>query len=456
MNFEVDHHSETKLKMDIPKQPVKSVLSQSATNDSTASDTARLSSVQDLKLQPGKAYPARVIRGPESLPDETLKPSSAGRPSNAPPSSGSASVMPDAQTMTLKNDQYLVRINGKTVLVSSEKALEAGMKIILSTDPKSTIQRPSLIVQLAPESSAKQANPLFQKLSESLKTLAGQTLPTSTSLAQPNVSTQQIPQLLQALNVLLDKQVTLQTGLQQLSTYLASTPTGEQALTAERNQATGATTSRTPTSDSQLSPVVKATLQHLLHKTILKVEHLQALASHQPAFSSAQSAQSIQHSIRNSGLFLENSLSQQPANLTAFKAQLATLQHSLGLVSAANPDAKSTTNMTNSAAVQSLQKIQQTIDFLLSGAKSGPASSPLNQTQSDAIMQDLKASLLTASSLLARQLSKELSADALKNLFLLPQADTYALSPFAFPLLPSQQSGSAKPLFDKQNFTTGQ
>ena len=70
---------------------------------------------------------------------------------------------------------------------------------------------------------------------------------------------------------------------------------------------------------------------------------------------------------------------------------------------------------------------------------------------------DLKANLLSTSSLLTKHLAAELSDAQLKSIFLGGTSEQYSVSPFAFPILPSASTSAAsKALFDKQDFSTGQ
>jgi hypothetical protein len=164
----------------------------------------------------------------------------------------------------------------------------------------------------------------------------------------------------------------------------------------------------------------------------------------------------VKNALLNSGLFLEQKLASQPETLAQFKTQLETLQTRLH--SSVSAETKPALQQTLG---QSINKIQQTIEHLLKQvSENRPGSSPAGHLQTSAsateMLTDLKAGLMSSAVLAAKALSNELSEEALKQLFMLPAAEDYVSSPFAFPLLAASKTQSAKSLFEKQEFTTGQ
>ena len=479
--------------MDILKQPAQTLQTPSVSMASATRRDALISDIAALNLQPGKEYPARVVMTPQTqtAPLSTTAKSAAssveeGSSQSKTPAtdkntatSKTTAAAPETKQETVKllQNEYLLRVNAKTILINSDKQLAVGDKIVLSLDPNMSNSKPSLIARILQQAPS---SPLI----EATTGLAAHSAVQSSSALQNTaiLSSQQIAPLLQALNQTLDKQVPLQEGFRQLSSLLlTASPTENKG----NSQATDKLASRAippPNGhqiDSRLRQLVQQQLisalsrtsdilspqtSELLNKTDLGLQTKPMTESHSIStgtLSSNAATSVIKSALLNSGLFMESTLLSQPDKLQAFKEQLNSLQSSLQQINSQTNGPKLENTATLQRLGNSLNKIQQTIEQLLQNTHKtvqGNAAGQHGLTvgETNQALSDLKASLVSLAAQTARQLNSEISAEALKNLFLLPISEDYALSPFAFPLLSSTKASSARSLFEKQEFSTGQ
>lgn len=480
--------------MDIPKQPAQPVHASSVSLKSAAHREGLIADIDALKLQAGKQYPARVVMSPQS---QSPAPSSS---SNPPPTSAdqsspvenrgatekatTAGTMHGTATETkvdiakLLHNEYLIRINAKTILITSEKQLSVGDKLFLSLDPNMSSGRPSLIARMV-----EQQNP--QAMTQPASALVSGSAVQSGSALQNNalLNSQQVNQLLQALNMTLDKQIPLQEGLRHLISLLPTTPLTGNSTGAQTHTTQAALTGTMPDLQIKIEPHLRQQVQQQLISVlsrstdILNSQAAEALskpdqsqqiknptenqATSQGTLSSNAASGVIKTALLNSGLFLESALLNQPEKLVAFKSQLESLHNNLQQTNKQMNELTAGNSATLQRLGNSLNKIQQTIEHLIQNmpkplAGTSTAHASLTPGESNPVLSDLKASLVSLAAQASRQLARETSAEALKNLFLLPVAEDYALSPFAFPLLTATKASSARSLFEKQEFTTGQ
>ena len=424
--------------MDIPNQPVKSVLSSQVSTETTARLQTPVSDISALNLQAGKAYPAQVIQSQQSQNAPTSDAATPGPESKNQPS------LP-----VLQKNEYLVRVNAKTVLISSEKILEIGQKLFLALDPKTTLEKPSLVAQLIGQD-VKQKIPSGKLNLNTQLATSGLLNTTSASQASSSLTAgasinnpSAINQLLQALNLTLDKQIPLQDGFKYIAPLLSAQPLNNQ---------------------HQIEPLLRQALQQNLLPALTQAsEIMRPRTIDAPSLSLNSAGSTLKAALLNSGLFLEQGLSSQPEKLQAFKTLLEASQTQATQFTSKPQTSPDNTSRQN-ALSNSLNKIQQTIEKLMqttnanqqAGSLPGLASSGQALSEAAASTQDLKASLLSIVSIANRLQAKELSAEALKSLFMLPSTEDYAISPFAFPLLQANKLQSTKNLFEKQEFTTGQ
>ena len=424
--------------MDIPNQPVKSVLSSQVSTETTARLQTPVSDISALNLQAGKAYPAQVIQSQQSQNAPTSDAATPGPESKNQPS------LP-----VLQKNEYLVRVNAKTVLISSEKILEIGQKLFLALDPKTTLEKPSLVAQLIGQD-VKQKIPSGKLNLNTQLATSGLLNTTSASQASSSLTTgasinnpSAINQLLQALNLTLDKQIPLQDGFKYIAPLLSAQPLNNQ---------------------HQIEPLLRQALQQNLLPALTQAsEIMRPRTIDAPSLSLNSAGSTLKAALLNSGLFLEQGLSSQPEKLQAFKTLLEASQTQATQFTSKPQTSPDNTSRQN-ALSNSLNKIQQTIEKLMQTTNAnqqgsslpGLASSGQALSEAAASTQDLKASLLSIVSIANRLQAKELSAEALKSLFMLPSTEDYAISPFAFPLLQANKLQSTKNLFEKQEFTTGQ
>lgn len=466
--------------MDIPKQTSPPAQTASVSIEPAARREGVISDINTLNLQPGKQYAARVIL------TQQMQTAGSGSQSEATPAKSMDSAnMPGGTSETksgvikLQTNEYLLRLNAKTILITSEKSLNAGDKLLLALDPHASSGKPSLLARPAgAEQPILSATPGSATAGAGSIAPAGQTLQNSVSL-----NTQQIHQLLQALNLTLDKQIPLQAGFRQISSLLTELPASEMKSSTQTVGQQASTLTTLTDASEKISPILRQLTQQQLissltrstdilnthttgnhnkplsgSPTTVATEGASATTSN---FSSGTAASAVKSALLNSGLFLENNLLGQPDKLLAFKAQLESLTTSMARINQEGD----TLRPDNPAPLQrfgnSLNKIQQTIEMLLHNTSRSSHSHATTQTaltpgEHNPSLSDLKASLVSVASLLARQLNREASAEAIKNLFLLPITEDYAHSPFAFPLLAANKPSTAKSLFEKQEFTTGQ
>lgn len=438
--------------MEISKQPIKTDLNLSTKIDSAIVSKNIITDIHNLKLEIGKTYTATVIQSKDSLPanvEQTLK-------SSSPPISNEVKNAETPPPKTIANNEWLISVKGKVALISSEKVLENGQKLLLKLEQSLSGEKPILIAQLinnkvlpTPQSS----NQAFVQASNTLLQAPGTSqINQLTSSSTQALDNSNIKVLLQALNLTLDKQLPLQQGFQHINHFFNKS------------------------SLSPLTPENEKLIETIKNTLIDKLPKMSELIT--PTVESKNTPHKlIKQSLLESGIFLEKNLLSKPENLIAFKERLSSLD---SLVTAANaardktaaaPTTTSTQTLTTnattnkaSAALQlnygsAIQKIQHTIDSLLqlSTNRSSPAHSSKSTDTSSSVNNDLKANLISTSSLLIKQLSSALSEAELNSLFLAGSTDPVFTSPFAFPLLSaSNTAATSKAIFDKQEFSTGQ
>jgi hypothetical protein len=420
--------------MDIPKQPIKTDLGLSPKIDQSLSPKNIITDIQDLKLEAGKVYAATVIQAKDTPPN--MKEQTPNLLGEQTPN--------DSKTKTVATNEWLILVKGKTVLISSEKMLETGQRLLLKLEPSSSGEKPTLIAQLLNTrtalSSQNSIHPLYQAASSSHVSQSHQDHAATTQFDGANIKT-----LLQALNLTLDKQLPLQQGFQQLTAIL--------------NQAVSQ-----PNTASHLKLV--EVIKNSLIDHLPKLNEISKLNSHNKILAS----NIIKQSLLDSGVFLEKNLLTHPEKIIAFKQRLSSLEALLApnqlppkLDSSVAPPTNTTATKPVTSLQQSygsaIQKIQQTIDQLLQLASNNSTTSSSTKISDShsSLYSDLKANLLSTSSLLTKQLATELSDSQLKSIFLGGNSEFYSASPFTFPILPATNTSAAsKILLDKQEFSTGQ
>jgi hypothetical protein len=454
--------------MDIPKEPIKTgaLSSLQGTTSPPATKPLRdtlIADLRELNLQTGKHYAAKVVLSSE-MQQQAAAASSGDTSDTAQNSITTAeNIKKFTDLPALSKNEYLLRLNARLLLISSELPLTSGDKLLLRLDPNSSTDKPGLIAQRVMQSAS---------ATKSDGSIANPASLLQTGLPAPGMQSAMtaatISQLLQSLNLTLDKQIPLQTGLQQLSTLLqqstASVQSGSTSIPAALRDAL---------QQQLLTALPRAA--DIINTRVPADAPMQALIASNPSTPdqfttaagkalntealplNAASAQ-MKAALLNSGLFLEQKLVGQPALLSQFKTQLHALQAQLHSSTMQDTTTKPALQHTLG---QSLNKIQQTIEQLLqqvSDSKAGSTQAKHLSTSADSAGQlsDLKAGLISSAALVARAMRNELSEEMIKKLFMLPVAEDYTGSPFAFPLLATQQMQTAKRLFEKQEFTTGQ
>ena len=396
--------------MDIPKHPINSDNQVSSKASNTSIQQVSMSNLQDLKLEAGKTYTGKVI----------------SQKQDSTPSSNNS-------TQTLANSkEWLVQLKGQTILISSEKNLKIGQKLLLQLDPASTPNKPSLIAQLANSNLSKNTT----QPSETLIQAFNSSIKTETASGRSQLDKALIPPLIQAINTTLDKQISLQRGFNQLSAL--------------------ATNLSLPTNASQESNALRPNpkLINSIKQDILN--SLPKLNDILPSKTSSQTTLQTQGNylkqiLSHSGLFFEQNLTSKPEAFKAFQEQLNNLRQLLN-------QSAHTESQLSQAHQSARDKIQQTIEALLQLASNTQTKSSTSKLSHDHTQQpsDLKATLISASALLAKQLATELSESELKSLFFNRSTDTTLVSPFVFPMINNTRINQSKGLFDSQELTTGQ
>mgnify|MGYP003627096109 CR=1 FL=1 len=404
--------------MDISKHPINSSNRLTPQTNEANRQQASISTIQDLKLEAGKVYSGTVIDAKQAT---TVPGSNQSAPAPAP--------APE------NNKEWLVLVKGQTIIISSDKTLENGQKLLLKLDPSSTLEKPSLMAQLVTtRPTTANSTKLAQLLSATQTPEADikiDSLPSSTRLEKTLIKP-----LLQAINITLDKQLPLQQGFDQLSLLASRLTTSSQ-------------TTNEPQSSS-IDPKLITSIKQIILDKLPKLNEI-VQTQQTPVSSTPLSGNYLKQSLIDSGLFFEKNLLSKPEFLNAFNNQLKHLNQALNQSKTLQSQLPQSINSTR-------DKIQQTIEALLQLASSTLAKQNTNKPASEAGLQinDLKASLLSASALLNKQLATELSASEVKNLFLGRTPDSLLVSPFTFPMLPSTRINQSKALFDSQELSTGQ
>ena len=427
--FEVGHHPRDKFKeMDISKPPNNSGNKIPPQANVANRQQAAISSIQDLKLEAGKVYSGTVINSKQPLPQPN--------DSNA-----------EAPTA---NKEWLVQVKGQTIVISSDKLLENGQKLLLKLDPSSTVEKPSLIAQLinskpsisTPQSSTSLAQALSNVQSHDSITKT-HTSTSFTNNAQFDKSL--INPLLQALNITLDKQLPLQQGFEQISSLLLTLTANSQSTNVLKSL--------------NIEPKLIESIKQLIIDRLPKLNDI--IQTNQSPAAAQTSGNYIKQSLSNSGLFFEKSLLSNPTFLNTFRDQLNNLNQGLNQTNTLQSQLPSLSNQAPSQSPsQSINaardKIQQTIEALLQLASNTQTKLAPTNSETPQQITDLKASLISASALLAKQLASDISESELKSLFLGHITDSQLASPFVFPMLNNMRPNQSKSLFDAQEFSTGQ
>jgi hypothetical protein len=416
--------------MDISKQSINTNTNISQKPEILSSKNAIVTDIDKLQLELGKVYSGTVIQtkgNSSSIADSSLK-------------TQAVQLEADLIQKTLAKNEWLMLVKGKTVLISSEKTLEVGQKLLLKLVTSTPGEKPTLLAQLP---NIKTGLPQ-QSVTSPLITQTPNIDNTRSSLGQAlsSIENKNIKVLLQALNLTLDKQLPLKQGFDQLSNIIQTTA----------NSLTDKTTTQA------LQPVknLLETLPKLQNFILTRPESSTRPSINSPtapAISLLSSSNFIKNSLLNSGVLLEKILLSEPNKLLAFREQLSSLE---------NSSTKNTSQQIPASTSQiphpAISKIQQTIESLLQLAANQTTRMTQQKNSDSANIQfnDLKANLMTASALLSKQLAAELSATELKNIFFGAITDEALISPFAFPIIPSANLNSSKSLFDKQEFSTGQ
>ena len=431
--------------MDIPQQP-KVTSAPSHSLGSLLPETAsKPVEIKALNLETDKIYPAIVSK----LVNK-----------NAPPLSQEA----NANTGD-KNSEWLLKLNGKLLLISSEKPLKLGQ---------------TLHIKLS-------AN------SQTLSVLPPPVTPTSSTQTPHNTpyNNASVSLLLSAINQVMTQQVSLKTGLAELtllSEQSDSAAVSKQAklileLLSKQAPAQQSLTSNTPTSPLIISHLLKESglffessiMRH--SNSTRNIEH--QLSQIQQAFNSKQSPPLKQDTfIKQNPNTHPNAIQTNPPTPSPHSAPRQNLAQST------QPQNMTTTQFdavraallakikATSLAPQNLhQQNAQTSTLMQTQNSSTPATlSPLNALLSNsspvsplknshelfAAQSDLKGLLLSITAALKSEASKATSSE---------QTYTNALAqfdllknPFNFPHLTQQQTSSTKAesLLADQQFTTGQ
>tara|TARA_R110001592_G_scaffold140266_1_gene361011 strand:+ start:10140 stop:11882 length:1743 start_codon:yes stop_codon:yes gene_type:complete len=420
--------------MDISKQPINSSANTSQRPTTPSSQTVVITDINELKLEAGKVYSATVIQAKEINSPNT----EASLKTQAKTQAGQA--IPEPKQEALAKNEWLLLLKGKVILISSEKPLEIGQKLLLKLETSAPGEKPTLLAQVVNN----KAKPLSNKsdLSDIIQTINSANTRPLTGTQPSLIDNTNIKLLLQALNLTLNKQTPLKQGFDQLSSILKPSST---TIIQKGND--------------QILQSVKTLLLDTLPKLTDFAKARSDVSAPINTFSPASTASSplnasvnfIKNSMLNSGIFLEKTLFTEPHKLLAFKEQLASLE---SFVSKNPPQIATSTQNTQPA----ISKVQQTIESLLQLAANQTSKTPQQKTldATSAQFNDLKASLISTAALLSKQLAAELSATELKNIFLGASANDTIISPFAFPIVSSASINSSKALFAKQEFSTGQ
>lgn len=449
MKFEVDHHPETHIAMDIPKQTIHSGQAQSLKSESTIPSTKVITDIDQLKLETGRTYTATIIQAKDpiqakteqssnqtSLPKDTASTPNAEKPIS---SNSTGLSRPDKAQSPIPKE-WLISIKGKLALISSEKQLEIGQKLLLKLESSEAGNKPALLAQLL-ESKVMPQKPVQASLATNIQN--------TQVYAQANQfasNSRNVELLLQSINVTLDKQLSLQRGLSQIDTLLKSELTRSQSSSVSPQ--------------NQLNIKIIESIKQNLIDTLPKLKDI-IQPNNNLSGTSNLSSQTVKESIRNSGIFFETSLAAKPETLAALKEKMATLETILNATTNSKNSLTTSANLTQAASntpYSAIHKIQQTIENLLQLTSKQETHSAHTSAakNTDTLANDLKANLLSLASLLNKQLAKNISEAELKQLFLGSMLDETIISPFSFPMIPSPQSKSTKALFDKQEFSTGQ
>jgi len=490
--------------MEIP--PQKTTLPQVNATQKSPSPASehKVSDLKDLQLKPGQVYTAKVQQlasahqSTSAQPltraeQQTTAPISSSTPTN-PTTSSTTSLTSQApqtplttqadstQTQTEKlANEWLLKLNGKLIKVSSEKALSPGQTLHLQLDPNSSSTRPSLLVNTLNKLGIPESN------------------------GEPNkLSNQATTQLLNAINQVLLKQVSLEQGLTELKAFqeklnvktlstniqsnLKQAPLSQLNLTSTSNDEprlarpqTAATQAPSPTSiKPQSGPQLKAVEHaHQVNKLILQsLPKLSVLLESINTGTPSNSAQTIRNTLQQSGLFFESSLP-KPNNLSQFSTQIDHINKSLLNPSIQAPGTESlaatppqnmrtaTLNDTNT-----INKALKQIHALQESYKAYQHKSPQDKLSFDKLQEitarlkgaeitpefkDMKGTLFSLSAALISSLKADKSAinihEILSSAF---SQDDLLQTPFNFPNLRHPQSSKTESLLAKQEFTTGQ
>lgn len=407
--------------MDISKPSIQ--LTQANSNNTPSiSQSSIISEVQDLRLETGKIYTATVIRAKDTA---TIDENNVNTSTESIPNKDASSQLKNLQTKTtIHINEWIISVNGKSALISSEKPLEIGQKLLLQLSTSNhgtpTLAAKLLTNQIPITSALTAQSTQLQTPSQLSPSLILNTLQHEHGMKL----------ITSAIGLTLDKQLPLELGINQFTSLL------NQALKSGNS--------------NQLIKEIQ-TAQQTLTSSMMKQEQIKEFVHLTP-----EKIQGLlKQQLNNSGLFMEHNLSSSRENLIQFKQQLEQIQISAKSLNnttkteISKPEALSDFVKTYAPAIE---KIQRTIEQLLK-ANTPPPSNHSIKTPS--INQDIKATLIGLISSLRTQLTPHISEHEFNTLLAEGFSELSLPSPFAFPNLGRVQHGS-KTLFEKTDNAVGQ
>jgi len=426
--------------MDIPQQPkLTSATQLTATSTQTPGNTLTPVSVEALHLEKNKIYQAVVSK----LVDNKLL---------TVPQNNTATTYSQT-TPTSKNGEWLLKLNGKLLLITSEKTLQLGQILSVKLNPSG-----QTLTVLPPTPPSSIQNPLPALASSATVTM-----------------------LLNAINQVMPRQVSLETGLTALE------------MLSKQNDS------------QQVSNQAKLILLMLAKQAPTQ----QLFTVPEKTSTSTATIEAITNSLKDSGVFFESGTKQSPNTPKSLKLQILQIQQALNMKQIAHPPqisktsvsaptdtlqstssestkANTTTSAFNTIRAALLVKIQTTLETtfpttqqetlkvkpqanFISSTSPTPLSALLNSIapslntsnsniESSMTHNDLKGLLLSITAALKTdntniKQTERPYVDALAQLDLLK-------NPFNFPHFANQtasvRSSKAEALLADQQFTTGQ
>jgi len=453
----------------------------------------KVSDLKDLQLKPEQVYVAKVQQlarsqqqATESKASSTPTNSTTGSttsPSQTPLTTKSASTQLSAEKQV---NEWLLNLNGKLIKVSSEKALTPGQTLHLQLDPKSSSTTPSLLVNVINKLSTPESKGELNKLTSQATT-----------------------QLVNAINKVLLKQVSLEKGITELKVLqealnLKTLSTNPQNNTSQnslkqtvlnqlnlagtsneqpRSGPTQTSATQAPSSSStkeQTAPQPKS-VEHArqINKFILQsLPKLSVLLDSMKTGTANNSAQTIRSTLQQSGLFFESALPRLN-DLSQLSKQIDHINKSLLNPSVQAPNTESLTTASSqkiqTATLSDKNKINKALNQIQALQESYKASqhkSPQDKLSFDKLQQltallkgaentpdtkDMKGTLFSLSAALISSLRADKGTINIQEILSSGfSQDDLLQTPFNFPILKNHQSKNTESLLAKQEFTTGQ